>query len=76
MPMLVTITLFIGLGRFTVPGHDLTGWPGLYEALAHIGLGVLIAAVIWRRDMRRWAFLALVALIALELIMFKLGGHH
>jgi hypothetical protein len=34
------VSVLVGLGRLTVPGHDLS-YAGTYEALAHIWVGVL-----------------------------------
>ncbi|HTP77710.1 MAG TPA: hypothetical protein VMJ73_12105 [Rhizomicrobium sp.] len=44
---LVGAALFLGIGRFTIPGHGLTGWPGFYEAVGHILLGMMIAVALY-----------------------------
>jgi hypothetical protein len=38
---LAVSSLLIALGRFTVPGHELS-WAGTYEAFAHIWVGILL----------------------------------
>ena len=63
--------LFIALGRFTVPGHSLTGWPGFYEAFAHLLLGAMIAIAWTRRDERNYAGFLVILLTILEVVMFK-----
>ena len=50
----------------------LTGWPGLYEAFAHMLVGALLTVAALRPENRREA-LWLVAMLSLfELVMFKL----
>jgi hypothetical protein len=66
--------LFIALGRFTIPGHGLTGWPGFYEALAHLLLGAMIAIAWTRRDERTYAWFLVIMLTLLEVLMFKAQG--
>jgi hypothetical protein len=63
---LLLISCLVGFGRFLVPGHD-ASWPGTYEAFAHIWVGVLLA---WSFQKRRRAIVSLVALSALETLMF------
>ena len=63
---------FLILGRMTVPGHGLTGWPGLFEAVAHMLVGALIAIAVLRTDARRPALWLLVTASLFELAMFKL----
>jgi hypothetical protein len=63
--------LFISIGRFTIPGHALTGWPGAYEALAHILLGAMIAVAALRAESRLYAIVLVVALTVIEVLMFK-----
>jgi len=70
MPLLLTLALAVFLGRFSVPGHGLTGWPGAYEALAHIALGVMLGAAIWREDLRGVALWIVAGLSLFELVMF------
>jgi len=51
-------SLLLALGRFTVPGHPLTGWPGLYEMIAHAWVGILFLKIAEGIDWRSlWAFL-------------------
>jgi hypothetical protein len=58
----------VGLGRLTVPGHHLTGWPGAYEALAHIWVGMLIALLFFVSP--RWPIVvSLVTITVIEIIM-------
>ena len=65
---IILLSLFIAVGRFTVPGHGLS-WPGSYEAAAHIWVGFLIAMIVLDED--RWLAVALLtALTALETVMF------
>ena len=67
--------LFIGAGRFTIPGHALTGWPGFYEALAHLLLGAMIAVAVLRgRDHGIYAWFLVIALTVLEIAKFKAQG--
>jgi hypothetical protein len=44
--LIFALSLSVGLLRFSVPtrGFDTFSWPGTYEALAHLWLGVLIGA--------------------------------
>jgi hypothetical protein len=69
--IIVVTAVLISIGRFTVPGHGLS-WPGSYEALAHIWIGVMVAVTYYRwRSPTGWAALtALVATSALETVMF------
>jgi hypothetical protein len=71
-PLIVVIigSVIIGLLRLTVPGHGLTGWPGTYEAFAHIWIGFLVGAASFYKPLRTLAFILLAALTALETIMF------
>ena len=68
--LLLIIVLLTVVGRFTVPNHGLTGWPGAYEAFAHIVVGALIGVALASRDLRRIALLLLVAICILEFGMF------
>jgi hypothetical protein len=65
-------SLCIGVGRFTIPGHSLTGWPGLYETLAHLWVGSLLTVVVmkWKQVEGNLSLLLLVVLSALETVMF------
>jgi hypothetical protein len=58
------------VGRMTVPGHDLTGWPGAYEAFAHIALGAMIAIAFLVPEVRRPAIYLIVAVTLFETICF------
>jgi hypothetical protein len=71
-PLIVVIigSAIIGLLRLTVPGHGLTGWPGAYEAFAHIWVGILIGAAVLCKPYRRMSLTLLGALTTLELIKF------
>ena len=73
----ILISLLCGIGRFFIPGHDLS-LPGTYEAFAHIWVGFLLAYCIdpvlrdfypdrWKKSL--WALLAITVL---EGIMFAL----
>jgi hypothetical protein len=70
----ICITLLFAAGRFYVPGHPLTGWPGFYEAMAHIWIGVLVGAVIWTPG-RKCAFFQISAISFLELVMFFVDAY-
>ena len=67
LPIIALLTV---VGRFTVPPHGLTGWPGTYEAFAHIVVGALIGVALASRDLRRMALLLLLVVCAVELGMF------
>jgi hypothetical protein len=67
LPIIALLTV---VGRFTIPHHGLTGWPGSYEAFAHIVVGMLFGVALVSRDLRRTAIVLLVALCLLELGMF------
>jgi cell division protein FtsW (lipid II flippase) len=66
-------SVVFGLGRFTVAGHDAT-WPQAYQDFAHIWVGMLLMlSMIWfvpTWTVRRWAIICLVAITALEAVMF------
>ncbi len=62
MNWLFIISLAIGLGRFTIPGHDVS-YAGSYEAVAHIWVGALFALSFQKR---KAAIIALVLLTAFE----------
>lgn len=74
--VVVAVTLFVAIGRFSVPGHPLTGWAGGYEALAHISIGFLIGVAIVRANVRFAAIAAVAALSALEVVMFLVDASH
>jgi hypothetical protein len=67
LPIIALLTV---VGRFTVPNHGLTGWPGAYEAFAHIVVGALIGVALVSRDLRRMALLLLVTVCLFELGIF------
>lgn len=71
---IVALAAFIFIGRLTIPGHGLTGWPGAYEALAHIALGALIGAAIYDARNRAPITSIIVALSVFEFVMFKMQG--
>jgi hypothetical protein len=49
------LAAFIGIGRFTIPGRELIGgWPGIYEAVAHIFLGILFCIGCYEQGKQRW----------------------
>jgi hypothetical protein len=56
----VLVSVLVGLGRATVPGHGLS-WPGTYEAAAHIWVGYLLGLI---------ALACLVVLTGLETVAF------
>lgn len=66
-------SILVALGRFTIPGHALTGWPGAYEAFAHMFVGALITLIIIHGS-RKPAAIALACLSALEVAAFLLRG--
>lgn len=73
--VIAALAAFIAIGRLTVTGHGLTGWPGLYEALAHIAVGVLIGAAVYEFPVRRRAIVAIIVALSLfEILMFKAQG--
>lgn len=61
----------IAIGRLLIPGHDVS-WPGTYEALAHIFVGMLLYACFTEpeKHVRRFALWCLVAITVLEVVMF------
>jgi hypothetical protein len=78
---LMLASALIGLGRFLVPGHDLT-WSGAYQDFAHILVGVLLVFCFLRPsawfltcypatvEVRRAAILCLLSITLLEIVMF------
>lgn len=71
---IIALSVIVAVGRFTIPGHGLTGWPGLYEALAHIFVGALIVLAISgsNKFLARWA---LALLTTLEVVAFMGVAH-
>jgi len=65
---ILLISIAIGLGRFTIPGHALS-YAGTYEAFAHIWVGVLVMLSFDAR-WRPLAPVALGVITALEAFMF------
>lgn len=70
--IIVTSLLVVAL-RFTVPDRPVFTWPGSYEALAHIWVGVLICLAVqdaprgvWRKNVPLWsvAIITVVEVIA------------
>lgn len=77
---IVAISVLIGVGRFLIPGHNLS-WAGTYEAFAHIWIGALLVFCFQhdfnRPSRRALAWYSLVILTVLESVMFflfKRGG--
>lgn len=68
---LIVISVLVGLGRFLVPGHNLS-WAGTYEAVAHIWVGVLLVLCWqWCKQAKGWTpVLCLAAITLLEVVMF------
>ncbi len=71
--ILIAVSFVVAWLRFTVPGHGLTGWPGIYEAFAHIWVGVLLVFCFQTR-IRLTAIITVVLISGLELVMFLLRG--
>lgn len=65
---LVFTSALVGIGRFLIPGHALT-WPGTYESMAHIWVGVLLCLSFQKN---RFAIAAVVLLTFLEILKFLL----
>jgi hypothetical protein len=51
---IVAISLLIVIGCFTIPGHSLTGWSGLYETAAHMWVGALIVFAYYMPKNEGW----------------------
>jgi hypothetical protein len=73
MEYIILLSLLVAIGRFFIPGHNLT-WPGTYEAFAHIWVGFLIAVIVffWNSRQALAAGLCLIFISVLEIIMFLL----
>ncbi len=67
--VLLVSTVLVLVGRCTIPGHGLS-WPGTYEALSHIWVGLLIG--LWWKSRDRWLLIALAVTTVFETIMFLL----
>ena len=65
---LVFISVLVGIGRFLIPGHNLS-WPGTYDGMAHIWVGVLLCLSFQKN---RFAIAAVMVLTVLEIVMFLL----
>ncbi len=68
--VLVSVSLLIGIGRFTVPGHGLS-WPGSYEALAHLWVGGLLGAWWNRHDAKLLWAVGLLSLLEVIMAVFR-----
>lgn len=68
---LIAGSAFLFFGRLSIHGHALTGWPGLYEASAHILVGALLTVAVLRPENRRETLWLLVVLSLFELLMFQ-----
>jgi hypothetical protein len=64
---IIVASVAVAVGRFTVPSHGFS-WPGTYEAIAHIWVGVLIGFGCKARDgdTRHLSWWALAAITAVE----------
>ena len=71
---IIVLSIAVAVGRFTIPGHGLTGWPGFYEAMAHIFVGALIVLAI-SGDNKWLSRVALGLLIVLEVVAFMGVAH-
>lgn len=71
LTLLLISTAFIVVGRFTVPSHGLS-WPGSYEAIAHIWVGLVAAAIYyeWGTERAWWCAAVLILTTAFETVMF------
>ncbi len=76
----ILLSLLVAIGRFYVPGHDLS-WPGTYEAMAHIWVGALLVYCLKDSSgpttgpmikTRVTAFICLCAITLVETVMFLL----
>jgi len=65
--LIVVGSVLVAGGRFTVPGHAVS-WPGSYEAMAHIWVGVLLCLG-FTGDHKKQAWIALGLTSVLELAM-------
>lgn len=65
------LAALVVLGRFSVPGHALTGWPGVYEFLAHAWVGGMLMLWWSRGHSLKDPLVGIFWLAALfELVMF------
>ena len=65
--LIVLVSVLVAAGRFTIPGHGVS-WPGTYEAMAHIWVGVLLCLG-FTGSHKKEAWIALVLTSVLELVM-------
>jgi len=71
LAVIYLLSLMVGVGRLTIPGHDLS-WPGTYEAFAHIWVGMLLVFCFRRGTLQKSAIICLVITSVIEIVMFKL----
>lgn len=67
LTVIVIGSVLVAAGRFTVPGHG-ASWPGSYEAVAHIWVGVLMALG-FVGEHKKVAWLALALITVVEVVM-------
>jgi len=71
---IIALSVVVAVGRFTIPGHGLTGWPGFYETMAHIFVGALIILAI--SGTNKWLSRVMLGLLtALEVVAFMGVAH-
>lgn len=72
---IIIVSFLIAIGRFTIPGHALTGWSGFFETLAHIWVGAMIVLAYYMPKLR-WAIVVmLVSVTVVEVVMFLVDQH-
>lgn len=70
--MLGLVTGIVGELRFYIPGHNLS-WPGTYEAMAHIWVGILLTIICCNKFQpkdRIVSGILLTLITVLETVMF------
>lgn len=69
--LLLSSAALVLAGRFTISGHGLS-WPGTYEALAHVWVGVAgtLAWVYWGTEVGYTSLGLLLFLTAVETALF------
>jgi hypothetical protein len=67
------LAIVVGVGRFCIPGHNLT-IAGTYEAFAHIwvGMALVIAIGYWEIPVGKVCAALLGLLTVIEIVMFLL----
>ena len=71
MWLIVIGSVLVAAGRFTVPGHG-ASWPGSYEAVAHIWVGVLLAlGFIGDHKKAAWFALGLISVVEVVMVLLK-----